>query len=99
MFTKLNKIVTEVLFDYPGTRDDDNLLYIKVIDRIHPGITKKTLEEVMPFLKSYKLPPFESVSRARRKIQELRKDLRGSEKVEDERRQQEFNYWIYYGRK
>lgn len=96
MFTRINNIVTNILFDFPEARDDDNILYIKVIDEILPGASQKTFADILTNLKKYKLPPFESVSRARRKVQELRKDLRGSEKSQDIRKQEEFNYWLYY---
>lgn len=93
---RINNIVTRILFIDPETRDDDNKLYLAVIEDIIPNGTKKSIEDIFLNMKRYKIPPFESVSRARRKVQELRKDLRGTQETQDARKQEEFNNWLFY---
>lgn len=93
---RINNVVTRILVIDPETRDDDNKLYLAVIEDVMPNGTQKSIEDIFLNMKKYKIPPFESVSRARRKVQELRKDLRGTGETQDARKQEEFNFWNYY---
>ena len=72
-----------LLEKYPELRDHDKKLYISYLNVFHflkprldrhPNNAYQTLKEI---IMDTKVPMFESVSRARRKIQEKTKSLRG----------------------
>ena len=65
----------------PSTRDSDRNLVTAVYMDFY-GMT-----EVTPFVDVMysRLPSYESIGRARRKIQETREDLRGKDRIERER--------------
>ena len=88
-FRKLNVLVTYVLETYPKTRNSDNLLYLKVIETLGEGNARKPISEIFLNGKILGLPCFESVSRARRKIQSEREDLRANPIVQDFRTEKE----------
>lgn len=78
-----------------STREDDNLLYIDVIYQIDPLLVNENF--LMNFKNARKLglPAFETVSRARRKLQAENKNLRGSlenQKAREERQLDMFEY-------
>jgi hypothetical protein len=62
-------IVKEVLTHYPATRNSDDLLYIKVCERINPIVINLPFIEVLSRRKELAVPPFESVRRSRQKVQ------------------------------
>lgn len=82
---KVSLIVKEELERHPETRDNDALLYLNICEKMHPGVTDKPIWEVMKNRKALGIPLFETVGRARRKIQEKNEDLRGSDKATDAR--------------
>jgi len=70
------EIVTKLLKDHEHLRDDDN----KLIATVWYYQLPKVEEAVMDFLyllSDGKLPSFESITRCRRKLQELNPELRG----------------------
>lgn len=86
------RIVEEVLTDYPETRNDDNLLWLKVLEiaegeNNYPGINTRpdicdlTVDYLLKNVRYLKLPSYETVSRSRRKIQAKNPELRGTERV------------------
>ena len=91
------KLVEEILIEYPEARNDDNFLWWKVIEIISDG-NKDIYIRVIPFrevllnLHTLGLPSFETVSRARRKVQEKNPSLRGDETVQNHRREKEQVY-------
>lgn len=81
---ELKTIEQKVLWELennPSTRDSDRNLVTAVYMDFY-GMT-----EVTPFVDVMysKLPSYESIGRARRKIQETREDLRGKDRIERER--------------
>lgn len=82
---KLEPIVKEVLIKYEETRSDDfKLIYAvyRELDFIHT--TRELFYEIMLYHDSYNLPPFESITRCRRKIQKNHPEL-ANEKTKEKR--------------
>lgn len=79
------KLVKEVLTDIPDTRNSDEYLYFVVCSRKNAIATNMPFGKVLMNRKQYSLPPFESVGRARRKLQEKYPELAGDRKVQEQR--------------
>lgn len=95
---KVNVIETrvkEILEIYPETRENDNLLYVKYIKEYH---YVDFTENVFINYEEYGLPSFESIERARRRIQNEEGFYKASEKVEEERKEAEKSYIENYAR-
>ena len=101
---KLSDLVTDLLKENEKLRGDDDLLYLAVVQKIHPywgngrintDIKNAPIGEFFTMRKSAKLPTFESVTRCRRKVQEERPDLKPCEKIQEARtkREEEFYNW------
>ena len=73
----LENVVFQILSDYPIARKDDRFLVTAVYSRYVD--VDSSFREVM---KDYTLPPFESISRCRRKIQETHEELRADSDIE-----------------
>lgn len=73
----LENVVFQILSDYPIARKDDRFLVTAVYSRYVD--VNASFKEVM---KNYTLPPFESISRCRRKIQETNEALRADSDIE-----------------
>lgn len=92
---QVEKTVKQILTDRPHTRNDDHCLYYQYICRY--GRT-----DGMPFAaifvdyKHYGLPSFESVSRARRRVQQKCPELRGDKGTQTARETLEKEYHDYY---
>ena len=81
--------VKVILNNYPLTRSDDKEL-IKMVYTMYYGIDCRT-----PFgsvLDRKDLPSFESIRRARQKLQEVNEDLRGTPEIEAIRMQEQEEY-------
>lgn len=76
---KLSKQVEAIMEEFPLTRADDRLLITTVYIRCYGVRPTAGFSEVM---KDYTLPPFESIRRARQKLQEQREDLRANADIE-----------------
>ena len=96
-FKKVNVLVTYVLETYPKTRNSDNLVYLKVIETLGEGNARKPISEIFLNRELLGLPCFESVSRARRKIQAEREDLKANPIVQDFRTEKEEQFREFYG--
>ena len=87
-------LVKEILTDKPETRDDDYLLWVEVIKRT----TKDKFDYSMSFVtflytaRFLNIPQFETVSRARRKVQEQHPELKGTEKVRKAREDMQVDF-------
>lgn len=87
-------IVKRILTDNSETRDDDMYLYALVVAESGLVGVDEPFYSVLAAAKEKKLPSYESVSRARRKVQEKEPDLRGHRyKV---RKLEEGEYREYY---
>lgn len=86
---KKTKSVVEILLrDVPQTRNSDSFLYLKVIEFMAsypPAVLDMPLAEFLTRYKELGYPPFESVRRARQKVQQEHPYLKACEKVEAER--------------
>ena len=86
--------VREILIENSATRDDDMLLYGAFLAKymiVHPS---ESFYEVMSTAKQRKLPSYESITRARRKVQEKEPLLQG--KRRQARKEEEAIYRDYY---
>lgn len=91
---ELKTIEAKVLWELennPSTRDSDKFLTTAVYMDFY------NMTETTPFVDVMfsKLPNYESIGRARRKIQETREDLRGKDKTERERLKNQEAYIEY----
>lgn len=75
----------QVLKTYPNTRNDDGFLVSKVIETMNPAIKGLKFNFVMENRKALGLPSFETITRARRKIQANHPSLRAIKQVEEAR--------------
>ena len=91
----IEKLVKEVLTDIPDTRNSDDYLYLKVLERVDimQGMTLNLSNMPVSYflcnVKKLNFPYYASVARARRKIKAAHPELRGTEKVEAVRSEKE----------
>lgn len=71
----IEDLVLEALKKYKIARKDDWILYAIVVQMINPNLINMQFGYVLKNHLQYKLPAFESVSRARRKLQALYDEL------------------------
>ena len=91
----LEPIIIKILENSKTARQDDFFLYGKVL--IEFGVPyKRNLFEFLLNAKKQGMPTFESVSRCRRHIQELRQDLKDSKTAIA--REQEIDKYVEYNR-
>ncbi|MDO4605493.1 MAG: hypothetical protein Q4B23_05915 [Helcococcus sp.] len=96
----LKDLVEDTLLKNPETRDKDELLYLEIL-RLKGFYLQPN---VFVNYKSYKFPSFGSVSRARRKVQEIERQtkepkawkLQSSKTMNKHRRELEQEYREYY---
>ena len=82
---RTSKIVRELLEREPRTRSSDDFLYLKVCERFNKSVLDKPFWYVIANRKELEVPPFESVRRARQKLQEHHPELAGTDDVEAQR--------------
>lgn len=92
---KLETVVKAVLEKQPATRSDDFLLVASVCRLACPGVMGETFISVLNDHKKYRLPSFESITRARRKVQAEHKNLGASERMKAIRASEEEDYRDY----
>ena len=78
---EIKSLVKEILEENEDARNSDNTLYAEICFRHNPSVMRLPFEEVIRYLDAYGLPPFESVRRARQKLQAEHPDLRPSDEV------------------
>ena len=82
---KVEDIVKDVLSRYEETRSDDFILIYRVYLLINENaVIREPFYQIMLNHKNYGLPAFESITRARRKIQKNNPEL-ANEKVKEAR--------------
>ena len=91
MYELIKKIMTE----HASTRDDDFKLYAWACYLKAPDSMKYSFAHALWHSKELKLPSYESVTRARRKVQELEPELRG--KMYAKRHEKQEDYREMYG--
>ena len=90
---RLDKIVEEILREDKLAREDDNYLIFKVVQRINPELAGSAFVNVMFNAKSKGIS-FESITRARRKVQQKHPELVNKE-VEERRQAEQIEYMDY----
>lgn len=92
---KVEDIVYQVLKEVPEARKDDFVLVTEVYNRIQPLINNVSFNQVMLAHKELGLPYFESISRARRRLQSIFEELRPSKEVQEARDEEQLIYREY----
>lgn len=87
-----SKLVKQILIEDEHARSSDMYLYLKVCKRLNPSALFKPFMAVVAHLKDHNLPPFETVRRARQKIQEKCPELSAVDEVENARAELETEY-------
>ena len=77
--------VRVILENNPETRNNDNALYIKIVEHVDKDLIYLPMVELLMNTEKYKIPRFESVRRARQKLQAMHPELRASEAVREAR--------------
>ena len=86
---KLFSVVDDVelfLTKYPSLRDDDEKLMANIWNSHIGNLEDVDAKEILHMLAKHELPSYESISRSRRKIQELNPNLRGDKWIERQKR-------------
>ena len=83
-------MVKKIMTKHPETRDDDMKLYAVIVFYKIRLSTDVTFYDAMSHHKKYNLPSYESVTRARRKVQENEESLRGKKYSDRLKRQEEY---------
>ena len=89
------KLVKDILIREPLTRNSDNLLYIKVVERLNPNCLNRSFYGVLLHLKELGLPCFETVRRTRAKIQANCPELQSDERVKQTKDEYEQDFEEY----
>ena len=92
---KVEKLVEKVLRGKIGTRDDDFCLIFNVYREINPDTVYMDFRRVMRDHAELGLPSFESITRARRKLQSEKPELGSSRKAKGIRKTEELDFKRY----
>ena len=90
---RLDKIIKKILEEDEMSRKDDNYLIFKVVQEIAPDMAGSTFANVM-FSAQKRGLSFESITRARRKVQQEHPEL--SDKKTVEIREEETQEYVAY---
>lgn len=95
---RLNKttLVKTILTHFPQTRDNDYLLWLKVLETAthcdYIDFLNMPVKQFLSWVKYMKAPHYETVSRTRRKLQEHYPELRASAETQAARDELEEEY-------
>lgn len=92
---QVEKTVKAILTEHPQTRNDDHCLYFQYVRR-NGKPDGMTFAAIFVYYKLYGLPSFESVGRARRRVQQKCPELRGDKGTQTARETLEKEYHDYY---
>ena len=92
---QVEKTVKAILTERPQTRDDDHYLYYQYAC-YNSRTNGRSFDTMFVFYKHYGLPSFESVSRARRRVQQKCPELRSDKGTQTARETLEKEYHDYY---
>lgn len=94
---QVEKTVKEILTEHPQARNDDHYLYYKYVYRsVEEEAKSRYFSAVFLCYKELGLPSFESVGRARRRVQQKYPELRGDNGTQTARETLEKEYHDYY---
>ena len=85
----VTETVRIILENHPETRSNDNALFIKVVERVNKELIYLPIVELLMNTEQCNVPRFESVRRARQKLQAMHPELRASEAVQEARAENE----------
>lgn len=88
--------VEYILRNYLSSRDNDKKLYLRYILEVYDIKDCTMAIDVFNIILHKKTPSFESISRARRKIQEHNPELRGKNYKERKKEQEKVREWVGY---
>lgn len=92
---QVEKTVKTILTEDPHTRNDDHCLYFNYV--YHNNRTAAVpFDLLFLWYKQFGLPSFESVGRARRRVQQKCPELRGDKGTQTARETREKEYHDYY---
>lgn len=91
----ISDIVKYILEIDTSARSNDNLLYYRVCEYLNKEALHKSFGFVLLTMQSHKIPPFESVRRARQKIQATHPELSATAKIEALRAKEQEVYRSY----
>ena len=92
---ELNRIqymVYEILRDNEDCRNSDNWLYLEVLKKHGINVLGMSVDNFFRHFSDYDVPRYETVSRARRKVQELIPELESVESVRKWRHENETRF-------
>lgn len=92
---RIEDIVKKVLTDDEQTREDDALLFIKVCQELNGAVLNHAFGFVLENFSTYGLPKYESVGRARRKLQAACPELRPKREIEKLRSERAIDFMNY----
>ena len=79
---RTSDLVKTILEEEPKARNSFSYLYYMICLKKNPKVLGMTFAQVLMNMKDLKLPPFESVRRARQKLQASYPELAGSDEME-----------------
>ena len=92
----VSAIVKSILTDSVQARNNDNVLYLMVLNHVsnrnNIDIQSMTVPVFLLKMKDYGLPGFETVRRSRQKVQADNPELEGTESIRRKRAKQESVY-------
>ena len=91
-------VVESILTKHANARDDDWLLYGFYMNNCGWSV-HTSFKKVHALIVNHELPSLETVGRIRRKLQEEKPELRGTEDMMRARKKEETAYREYYGGK
>ncbi len=96
MSFSLENIVYTVLLKNKQTRKDDFILVLEVIREYCPSLIEMKIKDIMLEHKELGLPSFESITRARRKVQKEHPELidKDAKKIRKELQKEYKNYYV-----
>lgn len=89
---RVSELVKQILTEDATARNSDTFLYLQVCHHLNPSALEQPFWKVLSSLKSYNLPPFETVRRTRQRAQEKHPELAGTDEVEAARAELEEKY-------
>lgn len=98
MLNKLENLVIKILREDKESRNSDNRLYVTVIDSIVANGSSMSVKDLFLNSKKLGIPPYESVSRCRRRVQSDYPELRGNDDIVNARRRKETEFEDYFRR-
>lgn len=89
---KVADLVKDILQENEQARNSDKILFFEVCKRLNNSVLDEKLGDVLLTFNNFNLPAFESVGRARRKIQEQHPELRPKKAVDVARYERTIDY-------